>query len=284
MLILFSMSIPFSSSLLSAFDFDVLTPWHRYCNRVHKSQETSTGTPGSPSTSKAQAQSRRPSSAYEDPDSAPPSIYHTLLSLYLKPPPPNKPNLAPALDLLSKHGSRLPAASTLSLIPDGLPIADLESYFRGRIRAANSAVNESRVVAGLRQTELVASQALLLLGDGVPGGQGGRNRRVVISDERVCGVCHKRLGGSVVAVLPDNTVVHYGCLGRVPSVAGGSASAQRTESSRAGAWGRTGALASGSLSPDSLSPGGLSRGTMSPGGLSRKAMSPGAELASGGWG
>lgn len=96
-------------------------------------------------------------------------------------------------------------------------------------------VNESRIVAGLRQTELVASQALLLLGDGVPGGQGGRNRRVIISDERVCGVCHKRLGGSVVAALPDNIVVHYGCLNRATGQ-------QRTENraSMAPAWGRTG--------------------------------------------
>ncbi|PSR85628.1 SPX domain-domain-containing protein [Coniella lustricola] len=160
------------------------------------------------------AKGRRSSSANDDGDDTAPSIYQTLLSLYLTPLPPNKPNLQPALDLLSKHGSRLPAASTLSLIPDTLPITDLESYFRGRIRAANSAVNESRVVAGLRETEFVASQALLLLGDGVPGGQGGRNRRVVVHDERVCGVCHKRLGGSVIAVLPDSTVVHYGCLSR----------------------------------------------------------------------
>ena len=165
---------------------------------------------GSYPASKAQ----KPTTPYEDTEEAGPSIYQTLLSLYLNPPPPNKPNLPPALDLLSKHGSRLPAASTLSLIPNTLPVSDLESYFRGRIRTANSAVNESRIIAGLRQTELVASQALLLLGDGIPGGQGGRNRRVVISDERVCGVCHKRLGGSVVAALPDNTVVHYGCLNR----------------------------------------------------------------------
>lgn len=104
-------------------------------------------------------------------------------------------------------------------------MSDLESYFQGRIRSGNSAVNASRIIAGLRQTELVASQALLLLGDGVPGGQGGRNRRVIISDERVCGVCHKRLGGSVVAALPDNSVVHYGCLNRSErafSSAGGS--------------------------------------------------------------
>jgi hypothetical protein len=80
------------------------------------------------------------------------------------------------------------------------------------MRNTNSMVNETRIVAGLRKTELVNSQAALLLG--------GRNRRVDITDERVCGVCHKRLGGSVVAVLPDKGdgggggVVHYGCLGR----------------------------------------------------------------------
>ena len=191
---------------------------------------------------------QKPSPADEEKkDALGPSIYQTLLSLYLNPPPPNKPNLSPALSLLSKHGSRLPAASTLSLIPDTLPVSDLESYFQGRIRSGNSAVNASRIIAGLRQTELVASQALLLLGDGVPGGQGGRNRRVIISDERVCGVCHKRLGGSVVAALPDNSVVHYGCLNRSErafSSASGSvstgASAGLSESVRkASTWSNT---------------------------------------------
>lgn len=107
---------------------------------------------------------------------------------------------------------------------------ELESYFRGRIRSANSVINESRVVAGLRATEYISSQALLLLGDGVPGGQGGRNRRVTVTEERLCGACHKRLGGSVVSVLPDNSVVHYGCLGRAGQKGG--------ESARAGNWGR----------------------------------------------
>jgi Vam6/Vps39-like protein vacuolar protein sorting-associated protein 39 len=157
-------------------------------------------------------QSRRASTS--EPDDPLPSIYHTLLSLYLTPPPPHQPNWPPALSLLSKHGSRLPAASTLNLIPTTLPVAELESYFRGRIRAANSIVNESRVVSGLRKTEVVRAQAMLLLGDGIPGEAGGRNRRAVVGEDRVCGVCHKRLGGSVIAVLPDNSVVHYGCLNR----------------------------------------------------------------------
>lgn len=111
------------------------------------------------------------------------------------------------------------------------------------MRNANSIVNETLVVAGLRRTGVVTSQALLLLGDGLPRGApglttcsvgsglglglghriGGRNRRVVIGEERVCGVCHKRLGGSVVAVLPggEDAVVHYGCLGRAQAAGKG---------------------------------------------------------------
>ncbi|KAF9878490.1 vacuolar sorting protein 39 domain 1 [Colletotrichum karsti] len=199
-----------------------------YCNMVHKSRDSAASSPDR-SRSRERFQ-QRPSSATDTEDSTP-SIYHTLLSLYLTPPSPHKPAYGPALELLSRHGSRLPAASTLSLIPDDLPVRDLESYFRGRIRSANSVVNESRIVARLRDTELVSTQALLLLGDGIPGGQGGRNRRVVITEERLCGVCHKRLGGStVVSVLPDNSVVHYGCLNKT--------GLQRPQSSRAGDWAR----------------------------------------------
>jgi hypothetical protein len=193
----------------------------RYCNHIHLTQDSAVASP---------IQSRRGSTTADDEDAVP-SIYHTLLSLYLTPPQPHQPNWPPALDLLSKHGSRLPASSTLNLIPAALPIAELESYFRGRIRAANSIVNESKVVSGLRKSEVVSAQAALLLGDGTPDGNGGRNRRVIVSEERVCGVCHKRLGGSVIAVLPNNGVVHYGCLNRPNGRSTGG-----MESLRAGSW------------------------------------------------
>lgn len=194
-----------------------------YCNRVHKSQD-------SPPSSQSRAEDS------SDPEDTTPTIYHLLLSLYLQPAPPNKPNLEPALDLLSKHGSRLPATSTLGLIPDDLPVRSLESYFRGRIRSANSLVNESRILAGLCKAEGISIAARLHLGDDVPGGQGGRNRHVTITDERHCFVCYKklgggmRIGGSVVAVLPDNSVVHYGCLNR--------ATGMKPDTTKAPSWGR----------------------------------------------
>ncbi|EQL00232.1 AvaB protein [Ophiocordyceps sinensis CO18] len=133
-----------------------------YCNRLYKAQESTTS-PSNESTSLV---------VPEDPTK---SIYHTLLSLYLKPPTPHREQLEPALDLLSKHGSRLPATSTVGLIPDDLPVSALEAYFRGRIRSVTSLVSESRVVAGLRKAESISVAARLHLGDNEAGGQGGRD-------------------------------------------------------------------------------------------------------------
>lgn len=136
------------------------------------------------------------------------SIYHTLLSLYLTPPPPHEANWAPALDLLSRHGARLPASSTLDLIPASLPVGELHSYFRGRLRAENEAMRMESITAGLRGVERVAAEAKLLLG------KDGRGRKVVITEDRHCAVCHKRFGGSAIRVYPDGRVVHYGCFAR----------------------------------------------------------------------
>lgn len=130
------------------------------------------------------------------------SIYLTLLSLYLTPPHGHEPQNGPALALLAKHGSRLPADAALSLIPATLPVHELEFYFKGRMRAANSVFNEARIVAQLRKERDMQIQARLLLGEGAVGG-GTRARHVTVTEERICGVCHKRLGGSVINVFPE---------------------------------------------------------------------------------
>ena len=132
-----------------------------------------------------------------------PSIYLTLLSLYLKPPHGYKPQYGPALDLLARHGSRLPSDAALELIPGTLPVKELEFYFRNRMRAANSVLNEARITANLRKLRDVKMQAHLLVGDGAHyGNSDTRARHVTITDEKVCGICHKRIGGSVINVFP----------------------------------------------------------------------------------
>ncbi|EON67748.1 hypothetical protein W97_07002 [Coniosporium apollinis CBS 100218] len=184
-----------------------------YCNQVYLSSEGSSGGAQKPYSADAENAEQH-------------TIYHTLLSLYLSPPPPHKPNWPPALDLLSRHGARLPASSTLDLIPPSLPVKELESYFRGRIRSANSVMNQERIVKGLAGVEKVNVDAALLLGEGEGrmglGRKGGRNRRVVVGEDRHCAVCHKRFGASAIRVYPDNEVVHYGCFGRAGQAKGGS--------------------------------------------------------------
>ncbi|KAJ5927916.1 hypothetical protein N7466_006872 [Penicillium verhagenii] len=147
------------------------------------------------------------------------SIYLTLLSLYLAPPHGHPTQKGPALAMLAKHGSRLPADAALGLIPATLAVQDLEFYFKGRMRAANSVFNEARIVASLRKARDMQTEAQLTLGENVRGGT--RARHVTITEERICGVCHKRLGGSVINVFPDNTVVHLGCASRVAGVHSG---------------------------------------------------------------
>jgi len=89
-------------------------------------------------------------------------------------------------------------------------------------------MNEARIEVELRKSEVMSAAATLQLGDGMTGGEGGKNRRVVVQEERVCRICHKRLGGSVIAVLPDNSVVHYGCVGRDKG---------QSERQKTGVWG-----------------------------------------------
>ena len=68
------------------------------------------------------------------------------------------------------------------------------------MRNAAAVVNEGRVVKGLWAVEAAETEATLLLGKGK---QQGRNRRFEVNEVRICGVCHKRLGASVVNVFPE---------------------------------------------------------------------------------
>ncbi|TKA32841.1 hypothetical protein B0A50_01067 [Salinomyces thailandicus] len=158
-----------------------------------------------------------PASAANDVSEARPGIFAILLGLYLRPPQGREKHWPQALDLLSRHGARLPASSTLDLMPDDLAVAELQDYFRGRIRNATSLLRTEQVIKSLESVRSVNAERMLLLGEDKleeMGVKGGKNRRVRITEEDLCRICHKRFGASAVRVYPDNTVVHYGCAGK----------------------------------------------------------------------
>ncbi|KAI4755680.1 hypothetical protein E4T52_12253 [Aureobasidium sp. EXF-3400] len=184
-----------------------------YCNKIYLSASTTSPTPvgSNPNTG---SQTYEKSSMAHDPEDQQPNVYTTLLSLYLKPPSPHKVQWEPALQLLSKHGPRLPAANTLDLMPSDLHVSELSSYFLGRIRSANTVVREERILASLQSVLKISLSSELAFGPEHMQQKGGRSRRVVIREEDHCRVCHKRFGNSAVRVYPDNEVIHYGCVGR----------------------------------------------------------------------
>ncbi|SMQ46113.1 unnamed protein product [Zymoseptoria tritici ST99CH_3D7] len=145
-----------------------------------------------------------------------PNIFAVLLGLYLRPPAGEDKRWPQALELLSKHGARLPASSTLDLMPDDLAVQELQDYFRGRIRNATSILREEMVVKSLEGVRRANTERLLSLGpDNVQSEKPmGRNRRVRIGEDDHCKVCHKRFGASAVRVYPDNEAIHYGCIGK----------------------------------------------------------------------
>ncbi|KAK9366782.1 hypothetical protein V1509DRAFT_628518 [Lipomyces kononenkoae] len=111
-------------------------------------------------------------------------------------------NLDAALELLSNHGSRVSAIDALELLPPDIKMVSLGPFLEAHLRATNEGVSQDRLLASLLKTELVRTQQSLI---------DLRSKNVVISDTRVCPVCVKRLGNSVISVFPNRAVVHYGC-------------------------------------------------------------------------
>lgn len=147
-----------------------------------------------------------------------PNIFAILLGLYLRPPPNETKRWPDALSLLSKHGARLPASSTLDLMPDDLPISSLHSYFLGRLRSTTTLLRADAITRQLESVRRIRAERTLLLGDQLDSTAAvekpqGRNRRVRIDEESHCSVCGKRITpATAIKVYPDNEAIHYGCI------------------------------------------------------------------------
>lgn len=127
---------------------------------------------------------------------------HTLLSLYLSPPPTRNSQLDLALELLSSQGSRMSVVEIINTLPNSTNIKDLSVFLTSQIRTLNKSWNSAELDASLRKVHLVKTQEALL---------NEQQRSVTITNLKTCRVCFKRLGHSVISVFPNNTAIHYGC-------------------------------------------------------------------------
>ncbi|KAI0714450.1 hypothetical protein C8T65DRAFT_644360 [Cerioporus squamosus] len=137
------------------------------------------------------------------PSSPTSNVFLTLLRIYLLP-GPSAPAAAkllpPALELISRHSPRLDPVATLQLLPPLVTAQDVQAFLLESLRAP---VFDTRVVRNIHKSreDQVARRLMVL-----------QSKRVRITESRICPQCHKRLGGSVIAVhAPHGEVTHYQC-------------------------------------------------------------------------
>ncbi|KAG0220533.1 Vacuolar morphogenesis protein 6 [Mortierella sp. GBA43] len=113
------------------------------------------------------------------------NVYLMLLNVYLKPPNREKPMLEPALDILTRHGTNIDAASVLKLLPPSTRIDQLYKFFEKSIRESNKNKHMDMIVKNLLKAEQLQTQEQLSY---------YRARRVKITEDRMCPKCNKRIG------------------------------------------------------------------------------------------
>lgn len=135
---------------------------------------------------------------------------HMLLDILLTPPRKGaKPNVEAALKLLASQGSRMDPAKVLNLLSDDVKISEIYPFLCSQIRNTTATANQLRLRTSLEKVYAISVEEDYLE---------TRAQSVKVTDSRMCQICLKRLGHSVVSVFPDLTVVHYGCAGAYQKV------------------------------------------------------------------
>lgn len=119
------------------------------------------------------------------------SIFHILLRIYLRPRSNHPLLFGPALALLSSHAAAIDAVEVFDLLPPLVALRDLQTYLEKTLRRSGERTRDAQLVRAVRQSQMDdAARRVVDL----------EERRVKVTDGRVCPVCHKRLGNSVIAI------------------------------------------------------------------------------------
>ncbi|SCZ95117.1 BZ3500_MvSof-1268-A1-R1_Chr11-3g03615 [Microbotryum saponariae] len=130
-------------------------------------------------------------------------VFHILLRIYLRPTNDQKVMFAPALELVKKYALYLDPIVVFDLLPPLVSIADLKVFLEKTLRRSVQAKNDTLVLKAITKSlsEKEEREKVDL-----------EERRVKVTEGRVCPVCGKRLGNSVLAIfLPRGEVGHYQC-------------------------------------------------------------------------
>uniref|UniRef100_A0A8B9KXG6 CNH domain-containing protein n=1 Tax=Astyanax mexicanus TaxID=7994 RepID=A0A8B9KXG6_ASTMX len=141
-------------------------------------------------------------------------VYLSLLRMYLSPPDVHclgpikmelsepQANLQAALQVLELHHSKLNTTKAINLLPANTQIREIRVFLESVLEEKAQRKRFDQVLKSLLQAEFLRVQEERIFHQQV---------KCVITEEKTCRVCKKKIGNSAFARYPNGVVVHYFC-------------------------------------------------------------------------
>uniref|UniRef100_A0A667YG14 VPS39 subunit of HOPS complex n=1 Tax=Myripristis murdjan TaxID=586833 RepID=A0A667YG14_9TELE len=141
-------------------------------------------------------------------------VYLSLLRMYLSPPDVHclgpikmelsepQANLKAALQVLELHHSKLNTTKAINLLPANTQIREIRVFLESVLEEKAQRKRFDQVLKSLLQAEFLRVQEERIFHQQV---------KCVITEEKTCRVCKKKIGNSAFARYPNGVVVHYFC-------------------------------------------------------------------------
>uniref|UniRef100_A0A8C7CW37 VPS39 subunit of HOPS complex n=1 Tax=Oncorhynchus kisutch TaxID=8019 RepID=A0A8C7CW37_ONCKI len=141
-------------------------------------------------------------------------VYLSLLRMYLSPPDVHclgpikmellepQTNLMAALHVLELHHSKLNTTKAIDLLPANTQIREIRVFLESVLEEKAQRKRFDQVLKSLLQAEFLRVQEERIFHQQV---------KCIITEEKTCRVCKKKIGNSAFARYPNGVVVHYFC-------------------------------------------------------------------------
>uniref|UniRef100_A0A4W5PM26 VPS39 subunit of HOPS complex n=1 Tax=Hucho hucho TaxID=62062 RepID=A0A4W5PM26_9TELE len=141
-------------------------------------------------------------------------VYLSLLRMYLSPPDVHclgpikmelsepRANLMAALRVLELHHSKLNTTKAIDLLPANTQIREIRVFLESVLEEKAQRKRFDQVLKSLLQAEFLRVQEERIFHQQV---------KCIITEEKTCRVCKKKIGNSAFARYPNGVVVHYFC-------------------------------------------------------------------------
>ncbi|KAI3425935.1 hypothetical protein D9Q98_007907 [Chlorella vulgaris] len=127
--------------------------------------------------------------------------------------------------LLSRKRDAIHPLHALSLLPGEVPLTSALPFLEGALWGAGERRRTAALARNLRRSEQVT-----LLGELADV----RSRSTLLTPERNCSICYKRIGAAALVVFPTSMLAHYSCYRRAALNPGPAAENGRTAAATAG--------------------------------------------------